>query len=57
MRQRPGRVAGMIVEPVQGYGGIVEMPPGYLSGAADRVRARGGVLIADEVQAGFRPDR
>ena len=48
-----GRVAGMIVEPVQGYGGIVEMPPGYLSGAAERVRAKGGVLIADEVQAGF----
>ncbi|MDE2789842.1 MAG: aspartate aminotransferase family protein [Paracoccaceae bacterium] len=48
-----GRVAGMIVEPVQGYGGIVEMPPGYLRGAAERVRAAGGVLIADEVQAGF----
>ena len=48
-----GRVAGMIVEPVQGYGGIVEMPAGYLSGAAARIRAKGGVLIADEVQAGF----
>ncbi|MFD1160439.1 aspartate aminotransferase family protein [Roseovarius aestuarii] len=48
-----GRVAGMFIESVQGYGGIVEMPKGYMSGAAERVRAKGGLLIADEVQAGF----
>ena len=43
----------MIVEPTQGYGGIVEMPPGYLAGAAERVRAAGGLLVVDEVQTGF----
>ena len=48
-----GALAGMIIEPVQGYGGVVEMLPGYISGAAERVRARGGVLIVDEVQSGF----
>lgn len=48
-----GRIAGMFIESVQGYGGIVEMPPGYMSGAAERVRAAGGLLVADEVQAGF----
>nr|WP_217351695.1 aspartate aminotransferase family protein [Ruegeria sp. HKCCD8929] len=48
-----GQVAGIIIESVQGYGGIIEMPKGYMSGAAERVRARGGLLIADEVQAGF----
>jgi len=48
-----GRLAGMIVEPVQGYGGIVELPPGYLKAAADKVRAHGGILIVDEVQSGF----
>ena len=48
-----GRVAGILIESVQGYGGIVEMPPGYLSGAAERVRAAGGLYIADEVQSGF----
>lgn len=48
-----GRVAGMLIESVQGYGGIIEMPPGYLSGAAERVRAAGGLYIADEVQSGF----
>ena len=48
-----GRVAGILIESVQGYGGIIEMPPGYMAGAAERVRAAGGVYIADEVQSGF----
>ncbi len=48
-----GRLAGMIVEPIQGYGGIVPMPAGYLKGAFERVRAAGGVCVVDEVQAGF----
>ena len=48
-----GQVAGIFVESVQGYGGIIEMPPGYMSGAAERVRAAGGLYIADEVQSGF----
>ena len=48
-----GKVAGIFVESVQGYGGIIEMPPGYMSGAAERVRGAGGLYIADEVQSGF----
>ncbi|WP_170428669.1 aspartate aminotransferase family protein [Ruegeria arenilitoris] len=48
-----GRIAGIFVESVQGYGGIVEMPKGYMTGAAERVRAAGGLYIADEVQSGF----
>lgn len=48
-----GKLAGLILEPVQGYGGIVVMPEGYIKGAAERVRAAGGLLIVDEVQTGF----
>jgi len=48
-----GALAAMIVEPIQGYGGIVEMPEGYVAGAAERVREAGGLLIVDEVQTGF----
>jgi len=48
-----GKLAGIFVESVQGYGGVIQMPPGYMSGAADRVRAAGGLYIADEVQSGF----
>jgi alanine-glyoxylate transaminase/(R)-3-amino-2-methylpropionate-pyruvate transaminase len=48
-----GKLAGFIVEPIQGYGGIVELPAGYLKAAAEKVRTRGGIVIADEIQSGF----
>lgn len=48
-----GRLAGMIVEPILGYGGIVEVLDGYLKSASATVRAHGGVMIVDEVQSGF----
>jgi len=48
-----GKLAGLIIEPIQGYGGIVEAPAGYIKAAAAKVRDRGGVLIVDEVQSGF----
>ena len=48
-----GKLAGFIIEPIQGYGGIVEAPNGYLKAATAKVRERGGVLIVDEVQSGF----
>ena len=48
-----GSLAGMFIESVQGYGGIIQMPEGYLKGAAEKVRAAGGLLIMDEVQSGF----
>ena len=48
-----GRIGGMFFEPIQGYGGIVPAPDGYLAGAFERVRAAGGLCIVDEVQSGF----
>ncbi len=33
--------------------GVLQPCPGYLSGVFDRVRAAGGLCLADEVQAGF----
>ncbi|MDB6001109.1 MAG: hypothetical protein JWP52_2808 [Rhizobacter sp.] len=48
----PGVVAGMLVEPMLGYGGVIPMPPGYLSRAAEVVRAAGGVFMVDEIQTG-----
>lgn len=46
-------VAAFLCESVLGNAGGVLLPEGYLSGAYDRVRARGGLCIADEVQVGF----
>ncbi len=47
------KVAGMIIEPIQGFGGVVPIPDEYLREAFKRVRALGGVGIIDEVQCGF----
>jgi len=49
----PGRVAGFFAEPIQGVGGSVVLPKGYLEKAYQYTRNAGGVCIADEVQTGF----
>src|SRR5213075_446323 len=49
----PGKVAGFIAESIQGVGGFVVFPSGYLKNVYEHVRAAGGVCIADEVQTGF----
>ena len=49
----PGQIAGFIAEPIQGFGGVIPLPMGYLSKAFDLVRAAGGVCIVDEIQTGF----
>jgi len=46
-------VGAVIVEPVQGRGGDVVPPPGFLPGLADLCRNRGLLLIADEIYTGF----
>jgi alanine-glyoxylate transaminase/(R)-3-amino-2-methylpropionate-pyruvate transaminase len=48
-----GRVAAFIAESIQGVGGTVVFPDGYLKHAYEHVRAAGGLCIADEVQSGF----
>jgi alanine-glyoxylate transaminase/(R)-3-amino-2-methylpropionate-pyruvate transaminase len=49
----PGKVAAFIAESIQGVGGVVEFPQGYLKHVYEYVRAAGGMCIADEVQTGF----
>ena len=46
-------VAGFICESVLGNAGGVLLPEGYLAEVYRRVRAVGGLCIADEVQVGF----
>ena len=48
-----GQVAGFIAESIQGVGGCVVFPDGYLKYVYEHVRAAGGLCIADEVQTGF----
>lgn len=46
--------AAVVLEPVQGEGGIHPAPAEYLQSARELVTERGAVLIFDEVQTGFR---
>jgi 4-aminobutyrate aminotransferase-like enzyme len=48
-----GQVAGFIAEPIQGVGGVITPPEGWMKLATDIVRKYGGVFICDEVQTGF----
>jgi ornithine--oxo-acid transaminase len=44
---------GFLVEPIQGEGGIVVPPAGYLKGARDLCRKQRVLFIADEIQTGL----
>ncbi|MCO5296871.1 MAG: aspartate aminotransferase family protein [Fimbriimonadaceae bacterium] len=48
-----GQTAAVIVEPLQGEGGIVVPPDGYLKEVRDACTAQGALMIADEVQTGL----
>ena len=49
--------AAVLIEPIQGEGGFIVPPDGFLPGLAEYCRAHGIVLIADEIQTGFCRDR
>ena len=46
-------VAAVIIEPIQGEGGFIVPPDGFLAGLAEFCQAHGIVFIADEIQSGF----
>lgn len=48
-----GDVAAFILEPIQGEGGIIVPPQGYLKKVRELCSAQGTMFIADEIQTGF----
>ncbi|MBN2798688.1 MAG: aminotransferase class III-fold pyridoxal phosphate-dependent enzyme [Deltaproteobacteria bacterium] len=48
-----GRVGTVIVEPVQGRGGMRAAPEGWIAAIARAARAAGAVVVFDEVQSGL----
>ena len=46
-------VAAVVIEPIQGEGGFIVPPDGFLPGLAAFCREHGIVLVADEIQSGF----
>jgi glutamate-1-semialdehyde 2,1-aminomutase len=53
-RAHPGRIAGVIVEPVSGNMGCVPPVPGFLEALREITAREGALLILDEVMTGFR---
>lgn len=49
----PDEVGAVIVEPVQGRGGLIDPPPAFLPGLRGLCDERGLVLIIDEIYTGF----
>ncbi len=47
------RTAAVILEVVQGEGGVIPGDPAFLLGAQELCRANGALLVLDEVQTGF----
>ncbi|QKE82609.1 4-aminobutyrate--2-oxoglutarate transaminase [Arthrobacter sp. NEB 688] len=45
--------AAVVIEPIQGEGGFIVPPEGFLPGLAEYCREHGIVFVADEVQSGF----
>jgi 4-aminobutyrate aminotransferase / (S)-3-amino-2-methylpropionate transaminase / 5-aminovalerate transaminase len=45
--------AAVIIEPIQGEGGFIVPPPGYLKRISDWCAQNGILFIADEIQSGF----
>ena len=48
-----GDIAAFIVEPIQGEGGVIVPPNGYLKGARELCTKYGALLIVDEIQTGL----
>jgi putrescine aminotransferase len=47
------RVAAVVIEPIQGEGGINVAPPGYLAAARELCDRYGAMLVFDEIQSGM----
>ncbi|MEP6481197.1 MAG: acetylornithine transaminase [Rhodoglobus sp.] len=45
-------VSALVIEPIKGEAGVVELPEGYLEAAREITRKHGVLLILDEIQTG-----
>eukprot|EP01127_Copromyxa_protea_P020364 TRINITY_DN6817_c0_g1_i1.p1 TRINITY_DN6817_c0_g1~~TRINITY_DN6817_c0_g1_i1.p1 ORF type:complete len:858 (-),score=159.10 TRINITY_DN6817_c0_g1_i1:17-2356(-) len=53
LNQDGHKPAAVIIDPIFSSDGLPSPPPGFLQGVAEKVRASGGIYIADEVQSGM----
>jgi putrescine aminotransferase len=53
LREDPATIAAIFAEPIQGAGGVIVPPIGYLQGLRDLARKHDILFVADEVITGF----
>jgi putrescine aminotransferase len=53
LREKPETIAALFAEPIQGAGGVIVPPAGYLKGLRDLARTHDILFVADEVITGF----
>jgi glutamate-1-semialdehyde 2,1-aminomutase len=53
LAEHPGKIAGMIIEPIMMNAGIIKPEPGYLAGLRELLHAEGALLTFDEVKTGL----
>ncbi|HSI12906.1 MAG TPA: aminotransferase [Chthoniobacter sp.] len=53
VREDPGTIAAIFAEPIQGAGGVIVPPAGYLRALRDLARKYDILFVADEVITGF----
>ena len=51
--EHPGKVAGMIIEPIMMNAGVITPAPGYLAALKDLLHGHGALLTFDEVKTGL----
>lgn len=49
----PDTICAVVIEPIQGEGGVILPPPGYLAEVERAARQHGVLIIADEIQTGL----
>ena len=53
LKELGSEVVAIVVEPVQGEGGVISPPDGYLRRLGELAREQGVIVIADEIQSGL----
>jgi acetylornithine/succinyldiaminopimelate/putrescine aminotransferase/predicted amino acid dehydrogenase len=53
LARAPGPFAALFLEPIQGEGGVIVPPPGYLARARELCTRHGVALVLDEIQTGL----
>ncbi len=51
--QHAGAVAAVVVEPIQGEGGVITPPPEFLPTLTELAQKHGFLIVADEIQSGL----